>query len=108
MDDVATGIGHHGSTYGFETLSGYYPKLNASISIMTNQDLYLDFVMGLSCKVIEIVAQYKGFNQDLLCREIQTPMYTCFEGLEDSCLQTKKDGITREECETKCKKPDLI
>ena len=38
LDHVATGIGHHGGTFGFEILVGFYPAINATIAVATNQD----------------------------------------------------------------------
>ena len=38
-------------------LGGYYPALNASITVATNQDSYDDFIKGVSCSVIEAVAR---------------------------------------------------
>ena len=36
-DHVGTYIGHGGDTYAFLSDAGYYPKLNASITVIVNQ-----------------------------------------------------------------------
>lgn len=38
LDLPASYIGHGGDTYGFQSDNGYFPSLNASISVVVNQD----------------------------------------------------------------------
>eukprot|EP00746_Dinoflagellata_sp_MGD_P139695 gnl/MRDRNA2_/MRDRNA2_73109_c0_seq1.p1 gnl/MRDRNA2_/MRDRNA2_73109_c0~~gnl/MRDRNA2_/MRDRNA2_73109_c0_seq1.p1 ORF type:complete len:384 (+),score=42.04 gnl/MRDRNA2_/MRDRNA2_73109_c0_seq1:122-1273(+) len=75
LDHISTGIGHHGQTYGFEMLGGYYPALNASIVVMTNQDAYRGFGFGVACRVVQKVAHYTGWDGSLNCTEPSTHVF---------------------------------
>ena len=53
LSTPGTYIGHGGDTYGFESDNGFYPTLNASISIIVNQDidqLYPQLTVGCCLK----------------------------------------------------------
>ena len=68
LDDVATAFGHHGATYGFEFLGGYFPKLNVSIATAINADrLHTVFLHGATCRVVQAVVRRVGLTQDLNC-----------------------------------------
>ena len=109
LDHVATGIGHHGGTYGFEMLGGYYPALNASITIATNQDAYKDFITGLCCSVVELIARHKGVvanGKGLNCTAPSAVTYTCRENpyhAEQMCQPIMgSSGTTLAKCQAKC------
>lgn len=111
MDHVATGIGHHGQTYGFEVLAGFYPALNASIVVTTNQDSFSGFLHGLTCSVVEAVARPKGWPGGLNCTAPRPVTYRCSHVVNASggtevpmCVPERSPGTgsTWEQCEAKC------
>ena len=71
LDDISTGFGHHGGTYGFEFLGGYFHKLNASIAVAINADhLHREFLYGAACGVVQAVVREVGLTRDLNCSDI--------------------------------------
>eukprot|EP00038_Savillea_parva_P021423 m.34706 g.34706 ORF g.34706 m.34706 type:complete len:501 (+) comp5179_c0_seq1:124-1626(+) len=83
LDHIATGIGHHGGTFGYEVLVGYYPKISAGIAVTINQDSYHDgFLSTLCCQVVEAAARHAGFpSTDLNCTTTLPPVgYCCYRG----------------------------
>jgi hypothetical protein len=38
LKDNSTYIGHGGNTYGFQSIQGFFPSMNVSVSLATNQD----------------------------------------------------------------------
>jgi hypothetical protein len=50
--------GHDGITYGFSSNNGYFPALNASISVIVSQDTDFFFSRNyVMCPVLEIIAK---------------------------------------------------
>merc|ERR1712039_524381 len=60
-------IGHIGETFAFHSISGYMPKANASISIVTNADAGMNTVDTVACIASEIAAQHAGERIELGC-----------------------------------------
>lgn len=108
LNHIATGIGHHGGTFGFEILSGYYPNINATIAVMTNQDMYHDgFLYGVSCQVVQAAARHSGWLGNLNCSTPQAITYVCAkqEYLNGTCVPASEGGGSRlEQCESSCGK----
>ena len=80
--DNATYVGHAGATYGFQSNQGYFKALNASMSIITNQDYHGSYPAIALCPIIEIVMKYKGVEKttrDPLCKDfkIDVPKMAC-------------------------------
>ena len=107
LDHIATGIGHHGQTYSFECLAGFYPKLNASITVATNQDSYFDFESAVSCPVVQEVARHMGWKGSFNCTEPRPVTYLCanLPGTQvQSCVPAHPDGsgTTKVDCARTC------
>merc|ERR1719246_112519 len=66
-DDWGYIIGHIGETFAFHAISGYMPKAEAAISIVTNSDAGHHAVDAIACKASEIAAKYSGETVDLQC-----------------------------------------
>merc|ERR1712228_796227 len=66
-DDWGYIIGHIGETYAFHAVSGYMPKAEAAVSIVTNTDAGHHTVDTIACKASEIAAKYAGETVDLQC-----------------------------------------
>ena len=61
LDNLATYYGHGGEAYAYQSDNGFFPKLNASISVITAQDT--DFTLSnyvVTCKIVELVAAHRG------------------------------------------------
>ena len=68
LDDIATCFGHHGATYGFEFVGGFFPRLNASIAVAINADrLHTVFLHGAACGVVQAVVNDVGLTHNLNC-----------------------------------------
>lgn len=66
-------IGHIGETYAFHAVSGYMPKAEAAVSIVTNTDAGFRTIDTIACKASEIVAKYAGETVDLQCSGSPSP-----------------------------------
>lgn len=65
---AGTYIGHAGDTYAFMSDNGFVPFLNASFSVIVNQDYdfaYPSYVV--SCAVLQLAARYAGHDIDYKC-----------------------------------------
>ena len=64
-------LGHGGDTYGFLSEQGWIPQLNATFSVVANQDFVGYFVKNvLACNLIQLAAKLlKGVTVDLRCRQ---------------------------------------
>jgi hypothetical protein len=61
--DIGKFAGHDGITYGFSSNNGYFPALNASLSVIVSQDTDFFFSRNyVMCPVLEIIANYKGMG----------------------------------------------
>merc|ERR1712039_504281 len=78
LTDFATFIGHDGVTYGFWSNQGFFPQLNASIALMTNQDHDGFINYQMTCHIVKIVAQHLGISDTgLTCAQPQAAKYIC-------------------------------
>jgi CubicO group peptidase (beta-lactamase class C family) len=66
-DDWSYIIGHIGETFAFHAVSGYYPKAQAAISIVTNSDEGFSYPDEIACKASEIAAKHAGVKVNVGC-----------------------------------------
>jgi len=107
LNQSASYVGHAGDTYGFLSDNGYYPVLNASISVAVNQDTVPSSYF--SCLVLqEILRVLDGDDaaEDLGCKPIPDEAhYVCEETMGGKmCVESvhRKDNSTLAECEATC------
>ena len=105
LSDLSSYIGHGGDTYGFMSDNGFYPQLNASISVVVNQDanfLYPTFVA--TCAVVQAVVKHRGMSADLGCPRPRAAKYECVSMFgQPTCYPTMHwGGRTKAECEARC------
>jgi len=63
-------IGHAGTTYGFQSINGFFPSLNVSLSLTLNSDHTIQKRIVL-CDVVEIIARHQwGKTVDMQCGEM--------------------------------------
>ena len=101
--DIATFIGHEGVTYGFRAQNGYFPQLEASMAILLNVD-YLDPTEML-CNIVQQVTIDKGHLDSLLCKETQTPKFSCVKadnGQPMCAPSSDKKAQTYSDCASAC------
>ena len=99
-------IGHAGDTYAFISDNGWFPALNASISVIVNQDSdfrYPSFVV--TCKVVELVFKVRlQRDVNLNCLPATKQMYACRSWLgHKQCYPTSHGGTEKHTCEAACK-----
>merc|ERR1712086_957495 len=108
-DHVASYIGHGGFTYAFMSDNGFFPALNASMSVVINEDIdyqYPSFV--ITCPLLEVVARHAGLNVDLGCtppvsRDLER--YVCSKSFgQPVCIGTigTHTNLTRAACDKTC------
>jgi hypothetical protein len=86
---------------GFLSENGYIPQLNASMSVIANEDGNGNFVKEtVFCNALQIL--YKdlaGKTVDLKCRS-GTPKYSCFA---KKCYPSGRGTMSKGDCEATCK-----
>merc|ERR1712048_196157 len=61
LTGLSASIGHGGDTFGFLSSHGWYPHLNASISVIVNEDSDMGIPSAVAaCLLVEIAAKYTG------------------------------------------------
>jgi len=72
---LATFIGHDGVTFGFWSNQGWFPQLNASIAVVTDQDCDTTVNYALTCRIVQLVAKAKGVTGGggLACGSLEAP-----------------------------------
>lgn len=108
--DFANYVGHGGDTYAFTSDNGFFAAINASISVIVNQDYdwqYPTYVV--TCPVLELAARYKlGHAVDLGCvasKPRAREHYVCQNLFgQPTCVgQTlTKSNLTRDMCQETC------
>ena len=96
-------IGHAGDTYAFISDNGWYPALNASISVIVNEDSdfrYPSFIV--TCKIVELVYKARGLPVELGCLPPTKQKYRCWHG-HKQCYPTSFGGSDQDTCEAACK-----
>ena len=53
-------LGVDGITFGFWSNQAWFPQLNASIALVTNQDCDMTINYGITCRIVQILAKAKG------------------------------------------------
>lgn len=106
LSHPASYIGHGGDTFGFLSDSGFFPALNASLSVIVNEDS--DFMYPTSvvtCKVAQIVAKAKGIPIDgFKCVPANPLRYICSKRFNRSmCVMSRRSNLSRSECEAHCR-----
>lgn len=105
---LASYVGHGGDTYGFMSDNGYFPYLNATISVIVNEDSNGLYPSLVTCHAVLIVAKHVGIDTDkqgLKCRDATVPMYVCkTEYGKPTCMNTYGKGETKSQCDAKCGK----
>jgi CubicO group peptidase (beta-lactamase class C family) len=111
LDNLATYYGHGGEAYAYQSDNGFFPKLNASISVITAQDT--DFSLSnyvVTCRVVEIVAAHRGvlpILRDLKCKapedrffcKLQYGQHACWPGADP---HHRNASTTRAACSATC------
>ena len=106
IDDLGTYIGHGGDTYGFMSDNGFFPQINASISVIVNVDYDYYYPSNLvTCPIAEIAAtHHTGKKQDFKCGHATVPTYSCQTKFgQKYCGIEHHKGTTKAECEKTCK-----
>ena len=63
-------IGHAGTTYGFQSINGYFPELNVSISLTLNSDHTIQKRIVL-CNILQIFVRWRrGVSVDFECHNM--------------------------------------
>lgn len=62
LTDLGTFIGHDGETFGFWSNQGWFPNLNTSITVFTNQDHDANVNYALTCSIVKLVAQLRNIS----------------------------------------------
>jgi len=108
LDNLASYIGHGGDTYAFMSDNGYFPALNASISVIVNEDSDSRFPSySATCRVVEVIAKAKGLlSHDLKCIPPGPEKYVChsFLGRHQCYPDWHGGGTSKEDCEKSCTK----
>ena len=107
LDMPGSYIGHGGDTYGFMSDNGFFPQLNASISVIVNQDAYFVYpTYTVACPMVQIAARHLGVPiGNLHCIPPQPVKYHCREQYGQSvCMPAYRGGDSREHCEAMCTK----
>lgn len=101
-------LGHGGDTYGFLSDNGFYPELNASISVIINQDhdpIYPTYVA--TCAVVQVLARnLVNASADFSCiAPNPKPKYRCTKLYNQSICLTVDWGMgtSKAVCESICK-----
>ena len=79
MNDTCTVMGHAGETYGFTSMNGFFPQLNYSMSIISNQDWDLLYPFNAFCRINSIVMKHMGRTDwhTVGCVPPLPPKWTC-------------------------------
>jgi len=108
---LATSIGHSGDTYGFTSNNGYYPQLNATISVIMNEDSDRRNKYLVTCQAVEIVAKSLGIDTEkegLECSHATPPSYICITEFGKPFCTTSyhshRATYTKAICDAKCGK----
>ena len=92
--------------YGFQSDNGWFPALNASISVIVNQDHDSTYPNLVTCHVVSIVARSLGLSEeDLGCKVPDpNPMYVCSSvfGEKICTLSHHSEGDNLTTCEESC------
>jgi hypothetical protein len=88
--------------------NGYFPYLNATISVIVNEDSNGMYPSLVTCKAVEIIAKDIGIDTEkagLKCRDATVPLFECktLYG-KPTCTNTYRGGETKAQCDAKCGK----
>ena len=102
LNQSATYVGHAGDTYGFLSDNGWYPNLDASISVVVNEDTVES--SAFTCHIVQAVIGNEKENLD--CQPFpEEARFECMEGFGGFvCAESlsPRANYTREECERQC------
>jgi len=108
LDDIGSYLGHGGDTYAFMSDNGYFPALNASLSVIVNEDSDFRYPTDIvTCKVVELVAAARGLKGiDLKCLPPTPQKYACYTRFnQPHCFPSVSHGnMSKLECSKLCKK----
>lgn len=111
-DPAAAGsyLGHAGDTYAFMSDNGFFPALNASISVISNEDFDPRFpTYVVTCKVVELVYAALGSPVDLKCLSATPLTYFCHKSIFGSqCVPSSHGGVDKATCDATCSKADAV
>jgi CubicO group peptidase (beta-lactamase class C family) len=101
-----TYFGHGGDTYGFMSDSGYYPLLNASVSVIVNQDsdyVYPSYVV--TCNVVKLIMIEKKMDvSEVKCIDAHPSTFECQTMYgEKVCAPSYRSRTSLKDCQATCK-----
>ena len=104
LEHVGSYLGHGGFTYAFMSDNGWFPTLNASISIIVNEDVDFNYpTYSVSCQIVEMVAAAQGQPVDLGCVQATPLTYECRLNYgQPTCLPRHGQNMSRVECAANC------
>jgi len=109
LSDLASYIGHGGDTYAFMSDNGFFPQLNASISVIVNQDSDFEYPSYVvTCFVVQLAADFLGVGtppNDLKCTAPQD-LFTCRSVWgQKVCWPGSRghESVSRANCSATCK-----
>lgn len=88
--------------------NGYYPGLNASITVIVNQDsdfLYPSY--AATCSVVQLAMRAKGMDDDLECIPSHATRYECADHFgQPTCVPSMRrfGSKSKASCERSCRK----
>jgi len=107
LNQSGTYIGHAGDTYAFQSANGFYPRYNASISVVVNEDTENPASI-VACPVLEVVAAHFGEPEDFGCPVLPAVAhYYCGDSYgQKICIEYNTNShanMTKQECDAQCK-----
>jgi CubicO group peptidase (beta-lactamase class C family) len=101
LNQSASYVGHAGDTYGFLSDNGWYPNLDASISLVVNEDTLES--NAFTCHIIQTVI---GDKENLGCQVFpEQALYECMESFGGKvCVESlsSRANYTHLECLASC------
>jgi len=64
LTELGTFVGHDGETFGFWSNQGWFPALNTSIALMTNQDHDTTVNYAVTCHIVKMIAKRRNLSVD--------------------------------------------
>ena len=107
LNETASYVGHGGDTYGFMSDNGYFPALNATISVIVNQDSNGLYPSLVACHAVEIVAKHLNYTikEKFGCRDATVPKYECKTQYgKPTCVDSYRGKETHNMCSATCGK----
>eukprot|EP00938_MAST-03A_sp_MAST-3A-sp1_P006553 g6553.t1 len=102
LNQSASYVGHAGDTYGFLSDNGWYPNLDASISVVVNEDTVES--SAFTCHIVQTVIGEE--KEDLGCQHFpEEARFECMSGFGGYvCAESlsPRANYTRTECEEEC------